>query len=142
MNELARWDPFRAIAPFEDSFFAIPSLFRPSMARAAGPAPRMDISENENAYQLTVELAGVKKDAIQVNVYENSVTISAELAEEQNGNDTQWLLRERGFGKFTRTVALPEAVDDEASEARYTDGVLHLTLKKKSASQTKRLTVH
>src|SRR3954454_18452285 len=141
MNELVRWDPFRAIAPFEDSFFAIPSLLR-TPNRGAMAAPRMDISENENPYQLTVELPGVNKDAIQVNVYENTVTLSAELPDGSNGNDTQWLLRERGFGKFSRTVTLPEAVDDQASEARYTDGVLTLTLKKKRASQTKRLTIH
>jgi HSP20 family protein len=140
MNELVRWDPFRAIAPFEDSFFAIPGLFRSSASRATA-SPRMDIAENEHAYQLTVDLPGVKKEAIQVNVYENNVTISAELPEAQE-TDTQWLLRERSFGKFSRTVALPEVVDDEASEARYTDGVLTLTLKKKSASQTKRLAIH
>ena len=141
MNELVRWDPFRAIAPFEDSFFAIPSLLR-APTRAASVGPRTDISENENAYQLMVELPGVKKDAIQVNVCENTVTIGAELPEGGNGNDVQWLLRERNFGKLTRTIALPEAVDEEASEARYADGVLYLTLKKKSASQTKRLTIH
>lgn len=141
MNELVRWDPFRTVAPFEDSFFAIPSLFRPFSARVAGP--RMDVLEADGAYELSVELPGVKKDAIQVNVYENSVTISAELPEAaQNGEDAQWLLRERATGKFSRTIALPEAVDDETSQARYTDGVLYLTLKKKSASQAKRITIH
>src|SRR5712664_1840944 len=140
MNELVRWDPFRAVAPFEDSFFAIPSLFGSLAVRNNGP--RMDVAEKDGAYQLAVELPGVKKEAIQVNVLENSVTINAELPEEQNGNDVQWLLRERSFGKLTRTIALPEAVDEEASEARYADGVLYLTLKKKSVSQAKRLTVH
>jgi HSP20 family protein len=139
MNELVRWDPFKAIAPFE-SLFEIPTLLRPMRAAAYG-APRMDVAESDNAYQLAVELPGVKKEAIQVNVYENAVTISAELAApEEEG--AQWLLRERGYGKFSRTVSLPEAVDDEASEARYSDGVLTLTLKKKSASQQKRLAIH
>jgi len=140
MNELVRWDPFKALAPFEDSLFAIPSLFRP-ISRMAATGPRMDVAENDNAYLLAVELAGVKKEAIQVNVNENTVTVSAELAEEQ-GADLQWLHRERTLGKFTRSITLPEAVDDEASEARFTDGVLYLTLRKKSVSQAKRLTIH
>jgi HSP20 family protein len=140
MNELVRWDPFRAVAPFEDSFFAIPSLFGPLAVMNNGP--RMDVAEKDGAYQLAIELPGVKKEAIQVNVLENSVTVNAELPEEQTGNDVQWLLRERSFGKLTRTIALPEALDEEASEARYADGVLYLTLKKKSATQAKRLTVH
>ena len=140
MNELVRRDPFRVVAPFEDSFFAIPSLFGSLAVMNNGP--RMDVAEKDGAYQLAVELPGVKKEAIQVNVLENSVTVNAELPEEQNGNEVQWLLRERSFGKLTRSIALPEAVDEEASEARYADGVLYLTLKKKSASQAKRLTVH
>lgn len=139
MNELARWDPFKAIAPFE-SLFDIPTLLRPVRA-AAFAGPRMDVAENDNAYQLAVELPGVSKEAIQVSVYDNSVTISAEVAAPEQEN-TAWLLRERGYGKFSRIIALPEAVDDEASEARYSDGVLTLTLKKKSASQQKRLAIH
>ena len=142
MNELVRWDPFKAVAPFEDSFFAIPSLFRP-FGRALNTGPRLDVSENDTSYRLAIELAGVKKEAIQVSVQENTVTINADLADEaQNGEDVQWLLRERAVGKFSRSITLPEAVDDEASEARFTDGVLYLTLKKKSVSQTKRLTIH
>jgi HSP20 family molecular chaperone IbpA len=56
------------------------------------------------------------------------VTINAELTDEAQ--------------KFSRSITLPEAVDDEASEARFTDGALYLTLKKKSVSQSKRLTIH
>jgi HSP20 family protein len=139
MNEVANWDPFKAIAPFE-SLFEIPTLLRPVRA-AAFAGPRMDLAETDDAYLLAVELPGVKKEAIQVSVYENSVTVSADApAPEQEG--AQWLLRERGYGKFSRTLAVPEAVDDANSQARYSDGVLTLVLKKKSASQQKRLTVH
>ena len=103
----------------------------------------MDVNETENAYQLAIELPGVKKEAIQVSVYENTVTIGAELAEEKAGGEEQnWLLRERSFGKFSRNITLPEAVDGSSSEARYTDGVLYLTLQKKRARQVKRLTIH
>jgi HSP20 family protein len=142
MNELVRWDPFGAVAPFEDALFAIPSLLRPLAARLASTGPRMDVAQTESAYQLAVEIPGVPKDAIQVSVYENTVTINAELPAQEKDNESQWLVRERSFGKFSRSITLPEAVDDQASEARYVDGVLTLTLKKKSASQTKRLTIH
>ena len=150
MNELARWDPFQA-APFGESVFdMIPTFFRPVSRGAAWQGPRMDVAETDTAYQLAIELPGIPKDAIQVGVYENSVTINAEAknpnAEKQGGapqdDEPQWLLRERSFGKFSRTLTLPEAVDDNASQARYADGVLYLSLQKKRASQTKRLAVH
>ena len=141
MNELVRWDPFSAALPYEGSLFDIPTLLRP-IARQAWAGPRMDVTETENAYQLAVELPGIPKDAIQVSVYENTVSITAELAEEkaQGAEEPNWLLRERSFGKLSRSIALPEAVDDGSSQARYSDGVLYLTLQKKRTS--KRLTVH
>lgn len=138
MNELARWDPFQ-----ESPFSLIPALFQPVAGRAAFGGPRMDVADAGEAYQLAVELPGVKKEAIQVSVYRNSVTISAEAAQETPAEEQwNWLLRERSFGKFSRSITLPEEVDEDASQAKYTDGVLTLTLKKQSASRTKRLTVH
>jgi HSP20 family protein len=143
MNELVRWDPFKAALPFEGSLLdMVPGFFRP-VSRAAWSGPKMDIRETENAYELAVELPGVRKEAIQVSVYENTVTIAAEATEESaNGEEQNWLLRERSFGKFSRDIMLPEAVDDATSEARYADGVLYLRLQKSRASQVKRLTVH
>jgi HSP20 family protein len=128
MNELVRWDPLKAVLP----------LFEP-VVRQAWSGPKMDLSETDAAYELAVELPGVKKEAIEVSVYENDVTITAEATTEEERN---WLLRERSVGRFSRSIALPEAVDDAASQARYADGVLYLTLQKKRASQAKRLAVH
>jgi len=140
MNELVRWDPFKAVAPFEDGLFAIPTLLASRMASAG---PRMDILETAEAYELSVELPGVPKDAIQVSVHDNSVSIAAEMPERQEKEgDGEYLLRERSAGRFARSVTLPEPVDDEASAARYADGVLTLTLKKKSVTQAKRIAIH
>src|SRR4051812_35898733 len=130
MNDLARWDPFQ-----DSALSLIPTLLRPTTRRAGLGGPAMDLVETESAYRLAVELPGVRKEAIQVGIYENTVTIGAEAQDEsesqQNGSDVNWLLRERQFGRFSRTISLPEAVDETASEARYTDGVLYLTLQKK-----------
>ena len=103
----------------------------------------MDIHETENAYELAVELPGVKKEAIHVGVYENTVTIGAEVAEEKtDGEERNWLVRERSLRKFSRNITLPEALDEGTSQARYTDGVLYLTLQKKRATQVKRIAIH
>lgn len=143
MNELVRWDPFKAALPFESSMFDIvPALLRPA-ARAGWGGPAMDVDETESAYQLAIELPGVTKEAIQVGIHENSVTIGAERAgQSAQGEESNWLLRERSFGKFSRSLTLPEAVDEDAAEARYVDGVLYLTLKQKSTTRAKRISVH
>ena len=143
MNELARWDPFKSVVPFGESLF---DMLRP-VARSTGfsaawTGARMDVAETPTQYELAIELPGIPKDAIQVSVYENTVTIGGEVAAPQDAEQQDWLLRERSYGKFARNITLPEAVDDNASEAKYVDGVLYLTLRKKRASQIKRLTVH
>ncbi len=146
MNELVRWDPFKPALPFEGSLLEmVPTLLRPVFdptARQGWAGPRMDVRETENAYELAIELPGVPKEAIQVGVYENTVTIGAELAQPKAEEEQNWLLRERGFGKVARNITLPDAVDQDSSQARYADGVLYLTLQKKRASQVKRLTIH
>lgn len=150
MANIAVSEPFRRggsdggrVDPFEGSVFdMLPMLFRPVLRGAGSAEPRMDVLETGEAYRIAVDLPGVKKDAIQVTVYENSVTIGAEVQEQKESDqDVSWLLRERGFGKFSRTLALPEAVDERASDAKFTDGVLHLTLPKKRPRATKRLTI-
>ena len=65
----------------------------------------MDVIETETGYQLAVELAGIPKDAIQVSVYENNVTISAQTPPLQDAEDHTWLLRERSHGKLVRNIA-------------------------------------
>ncbi len=146
MNELVRWDPFKAALPFEGSLLEmVPTLLRPvfdPMVRQGWLGPRMDVRETENAYELAIELPGVPKEAIEVGVYENTVTIGAEVAQPKADEEQNWLLRERGFGKLARNITLPDAVDQDSSQARYADGVLYLTLQKKRASQVKRLTIH
>jgi len=138
MANIARWDPM------EESLFDIfPAFFRPVMRRSSEMWPRMDVAETDDAYLMSVELPGANKESIQVSVYENTVNINAENREEKTaGQEPNWLLKERSFGKVSRSITLPEAVDDSHSEARHVDGVLYLTLPKKRSAATKRLTIH
>lgn len=138
MANIARWNPL------EDSMFdVLPALFHPVARRTTEVLPRMDVSEDDSAYRMSVELPGVARNAIQVTVYENNVTIKAEARDEKvAGREDNWLLKERSFGNMSRTVALPNAIDDAAAEAKHENGVLYLTLPKKLASATKRLTIH
>lgn len=91
--------------------------------------PRMDVTENENNYIIQVELPGVPKSDVSVNVNdEYLMTISGEKKRSEQSN----LLRsERVFGSFKRTLQLPENADVEKIKATYNQGVLELTVEKK-----------
>jgi HSP20 family protein len=132
--------------PFDD---AIDDLFRGFFVRPmgyeapAGAAPfRVDVSENENAYTLRAEIPGVKKNDISITIDGDTVAISAEVKNEKEVKNGDRVLRsERHYGKVYRAFTLGQAVDETAAAAKYSDGVLELTLPKKAAAQAKRVTI-
>ena len=103
---------------------------------------RVDVAESDTAYTLHAELPGVKKDDIKISIDGDQVTISAETAAQKEIKDGERVLRtERYSGKYYRAFALGNAVDEDATSARYVDGVLELTLPKKLAAAAKRITI-
>lgn len=146
-NSLMRFDPFRDIARF-DPFLDMDEMFRdltPSIWRNAEVAPRMrmDVSETEKEYLVKAEIPGVQKDDIKVAINGNQVSLSAEVKDEQQvGSVKSGALRsERYYGQVQRSFTLPQEVDDDQAEARYENGVLHLTLPKKVGTGGKQLSI-
>ena len=78
---------------------------------------QLDVVETPEAYVVKAELPGVAKDKIDVNVEERDVTISVEFPEEAEANGKA-LWKERRYGKASRVIRLPEAVDSNAAQAK------------------------
>ena len=115
-------------------------FFRPAFVRgAADVAPiRVDVKETGDAYTVHAELAGVKKEAIAIEIDGDTISIAAEVKREsQTGDDAKVLRSERFYGKTERRFALPSEVDEARAEARFTDGVLELVLPKKAPTVRK-----
>ena len=103
---------------------------------------KMDVTEDDKVYKIHAEMPGVRKDDIHVNIDGNQVSISAEVKNEKEVKEGERLLRsERYYGSVSRTFALAQEVDESASQAKYTDGVLELTLPKKAAASSKKLVI-
>lgn len=141
MNDLRTLDPF-ALDPLDDAFR---SLMRPWRFEAPDAAPRikLDLSEQNGSYAVKAEIPGVKKDDIDVRIDGNVVTISAEVKseKEEKGNGGRVLRRERQEGYASRTFTLACPVDEGKVEASYKDGILALTLPKKSDQASKRIAI-
>ncbi len=104
---------------------------------------RMDVVDTGSSYEIAVDLPGVKKEDINVSIDGSRVLISAESkVEKTQKNGGRIIYAERSSASFARTFELPLEVTEVGAEARYENGVLTLTLPKKSASKAKRLTVH
>jgi HSP20 family protein len=100
----------------------------------------LDVVETPEAYVVKAELPGVAKDQIEVKVEDRNVTIGVEFREEVEANGKS-LWQERSFGKASRSIRLPEAVDANAAQARHVDGVLQLTLPKVAKVNSKQITI-
>ncbi|HWT28538.1 MAG TPA: Hsp20 family protein, partial [Methylophilaceae bacterium] len=104
---------------------------------------KVDVQEDEHRYTVHAEIPGVKKEDINVTIDGNHIAISAEVRREKEVKDGARMLRsERHYGKVARSFVLESEVDEAKADASYKDGVLELTLPKKSVTAAKRLTVN
>lgn len=103
---------------------------------------KMDVKEQDKAYEVHAEIPGVKKEDIHVEIDGNQVSISAEVKQEKEVKEGERVLRsERYFGQVSRSFQLGHDVDEAGATASFKDGVLTLNLPKKAAAGGKRLTI-
>jgi len=103
---------------------------------------RMDVSEDDKAYTVHAEIPGVKKEDIHVTIDGDQVAISAEVKNEKEVKEGEKVLRsERYYGKVSRVFTLGQEVDEATALAKYDSGVLELTLPKKAAAASRKLTI-
>ena len=109
------------------------------------PSPaqiKVDVKENDKAYTVQAEVPGVSKDEIHVSLDGNVVTLRAEVKQEdRQGSDEKVLRSERYYGAVSRSFQLPMDIDQAQAKAKYDNGVLTLTLPKKLANGSQRLTI-
>jgi HSP20 family protein len=137
MGDIARFGGFPNIEDFLREFAMAPPL----RGMEAEPRMRVDVEETDQAYILRAEVPGSKKEDIRITVEGNTVTIRADVAEEKTDQRGNTIRSERYFGEQFRTFTLPQEVDESKAEAKYENGVLVLTLPKKTGGGGKQLTV-
>jgi len=105
-------------------------------------SPQIEVHEEGNQLRVAVDLPGVSKENVKIDVHEGMLTIQGERREERTeGGDQQGFRRsERRYGSFYRGIPLPEGADSEKAEARMRDGVLEITVPI-AAKQTRRLEI-
>jgi len=135
----------RRIDPLDEAFSDLLRGFfvRPMALEANQPAQfKMDLKEDDKVYTVHAELPGVKKEDIDVSIDGTQVSVSAEVKQETEQKDGERLLRrERFYGKVARSFTLGQDIDEAGAQAKFTDGVLELTLPKKAVASAKRLSV-
>lgn len=124
-----------------DDFFS-PAARNPAAPKAQSVSPRVNVVENDTAYELQAELPGVQKDDVKISVENGRLSIEAEVKRTEEKKEGENLVyAERSVSKFARSFTLPKEVDDTAAQARLENGVLTLTLPKKAQAQAKQIAI-
>lgn len=134
----------RALSPFEDYERLFDDLFPQGWLRAHRPAapaldrllqrqdriPRVDVVDQDKQIIVRAEVPGVDRKDLDISVTDNLVTIKGRVEHESKEEEGTYYRREINRGTFERTVMLPGEVDADNATARFSDGVLELTLPK------------
>ena len=126
---IARFTPLTDVVSLRE---AMDRLFEDSFIRPNGQqlAVPVDVWETKDAYHLQADLPGLSADDIEINVTPDTVTISGETKPGTDVTNEGWLRQERLFGKFKRSFTVPTQIDPSKVEAKFTNGVLELVLRK------------
>ncbi len=118
------------------------SIVRPSFYLAGQESDiPLDVYQTANEVVIKASLPGFKPEEVDISVTGDTVTIKGEHKEEKETREENYLLQERHYGSFSRSITVPVEIKSEKAEASFEDGVLKLTLPKAEAVKPKQIKV-
>ncbi len=137
------FDEFRRLQRELDSTFeSWPG--RPSIrAVARGSFPPINVGSTPQAVQVYLFAPGLDTEKLDLSIQQNLLTVSGErkIQETESGKAGNYHLRERFSGSFRRVLSLPDDVDPDQVEARYQDGVLHITVARRESTRPRQIEI-
>ena len=146
INHLVRRNQPHSLTGFVDQFFGDDAFLTrlgdwPEARRLQNWVPDVDIHEESDAFVLTADLPGMKKEDVEITVEDNTLSFTGERRFEEKSEKDAYRRLERGYGKFTRSFSLPTHVDSARVEARYADGVLTVRVPKTEAARSRKVEI-
>ena len=146
-RELTTWRPFGDfeswLAPWEGFFPRrrfLEDVFR-DVPAARAFVPAVELSENDSRYTITVEVPGVKKDDVHVDLREGMLVIHGEKKSEREEKKDRSRYIERSYGSFSRSFTLPSDADADRLEASFKDGVLTIQIPRTEESKPRQIAI-
>ena len=91
-------------------------------------SPQLEVLERDGQFLIRADLPGLNKDDVKVEITDSAVTIQGERKQEHEEELSGWHRSERSYGSFYRSIPLPEGVNTDAVQARFSDGVLEIKM--------------
>jgi HSP20 family protein len=140
MPTLVRWEPFREIAQLQGEMSRLFTGLLEGQGRTSqGWVPALDIWETESELVYAFDLPGLAEDQIQIEVQDDTLSISGERERETREEGYRFFRYERRYGSFARAVGLPAGVDEAKIDASYENGVLEIRVPKPEEAKPRRI---
>lgn len=142
MANLTRWDPFRELASMREMMDRV--FDRELSAPASWSTDwnlALDVVENPDSFVVKASVPGVKPDDLEITYNDRVLTIKGEMHEDRAVEQSRYHMRERRYGKFSRSISLPGTIDADHIQANYDAGVLTLTLPKTEEAKPRRIAI-
>ncbi|KAA3614045.1 MAG: Hsp20/alpha crystallin family protein [Calditrichaeota bacterium] len=142
---LVKWQP-RTVSNFETGFDRLMNDVFTNFNRLPGSfgenwTPNVDISETENEFAVAIELPGIEKDNLSINVKEGVLTIKGVKKSEEKTEGVNYLRMERNYGEFERQFNLSKNIISDKITAEFKNGVLDIKLPKAEEAKPKEIEV-
>jgi HSP20 family protein len=121
-----RWEPFAELAELRSRFDRFFDDWQDGHERAWTPA--IDVVREDDHLVLRADLPGIKPEEVSIEVEDDILRVSGEHRESKEEKDKRYVRRERRYGSFSRSMALPVGVDAKKIRAKTHDGVVEVTI--------------
>jgi HSP20 family protein len=141
---LVRWEPFRELAALQNEmsrWMGQLSGTTPANGASSTWLPTVDVWETEDELVLSFDLPGVTEDDVAVELEDNVLTVSGRRERASEHSSERFYRFERRFGTFSRSVTLPQGVQEDAIQANYENGVLEVRVPKPEEPKPKRIPI-
>lgn len=143
---VVRWEPFRELAALQSEMSRWMSQVAGTGTPGSGNGtstwlPAVDVWETDSELVLSFDLPGVEEDRVSVELEDNVLTVSGERERAERAESDRFYRFERRFGQFTRSVTLPQGVNEDAIKADYKAGVLEVRVPKPEEQKPRRIPI-
>ncbi len=139
MTKVVRWTPMNPASLLNE----VDRLFERPYARTASEwSIALDVAETEDVYLVKATVPGINPDEMEITLEDGVLSLKGEIQQDEEVEEAKYHVRERRYGAFSRSIRFPMAVNGDAVEATYTNGVLSLNIPKAEAAKPKRIVVN
>jgi HSP20 family protein len=139
---LVRWEPAREVDSLQSEVNRVfDAFFGNGGARTRRWVPAMDLVETEDQLVLRADLPGLSRDDVEIEIKDGVLTVSGERKTDHEEKSEGFYRVERAFGRFSRSLTLPDGIDAERVAAEFNDGVLEVRIPKPEETKPHRVAI-